>query len=44
MLSSITELMVDVNSPIMSVIIRVLVEKDIATVVAGVDNYVWRYS
>jgi len=40
MLNSITEPMVDVNSQSVNVIMRVLVERDIVTVVAGVDNYV----
>jgi hypothetical protein len=44
MLNSFIVLMEGVNSPSMSVIMKVLVEKDIAMVVAGVGNYVRRYS
>jgi hypothetical protein len=36
--------MADVNSPSVNVIMKVLVEKDIATDVAGAGNYVRRYS
>lgn len=44
MLNSFIGLMVNVNLRKKSVIIKVSAEKDIATVVAGVDKYVWRYS
>jgi hypothetical protein len=43
-LNSITVLMVSVNLQKKNVIIKALVVKDIAMVVAGVGNYVWRYS
>ena len=43
-LNSITVLMVDVNSLKSYVIMKVSVEKDIVTVVAGAGNYVLRYS
>jgi hypothetical protein len=34
----------DVNLPNRNVIMKALVVKDIAMVVAGVGEYVWRYS
>jgi hypothetical protein len=40
----IIELMECVNLQSVSVIMKGLVEKGIATVVAGVGEYVWRYS